>query len=224
MSMIEDLKKKHEEFMEGAKDYNSFDNMLNTISDFIPSFFSKNGEADGIRSMYKEIRESDNDLMIECVDVNKASHIYKEYVEGMTSFITEIGSKQFTAEESDLGEYHEKLGVAKEKDSDFINSIYGGTLNKPESMPIKEAVENIEYLIDFIPEIDSIHDKCVTLKDTYEGMDNNILNESLSMLYESVENYCYSTVSSIASTYHNIKKTLQDGPVQESTQETFKLF
>ena len=148
----------------------------------------------------------------------------KEYVEGMTSFITEIGSKQFTAEESDLGEYHEKLGVAKEKDSDFINSIYGGSLNKPESMPIKEAVENIEYLIDFIPEIGSIHDKCVTLKDTYEGMDNNILNESLSMLYESVENYCYSTVSSIASTYHNIKKTLQDGPVQESTQETFKLF
>ena len=64
MSMIEDLKKKHEEFMEGAKDYNSLDNMLNTISDFIPSFFSKNGEADGIRSMYKEIRESDNDLMV----------------------------------------------------------------------------------------------------------------------------------------------------------------
>jgi len=202
------------------------------IEGFIPEFFSKNGEANNIKIMYEkldEINKSDESKEVSCVDVNKGFHIYKEYVEGMLKFINDIKNVDMLTESRDFENYSSQFNQAKRKDALFIDAIYGGNINQSVNTNVTEAVSNIEFLIEFIPELkilkeycDTLHNSSINSNDTTK---EKLFNESSEMFYESVGYYIHSTVKNVLSTFCDINDKLNEEIVTtESVKDNFKLF
>lgn len=230
VSFLESIDSHHENFKTESKNIESLIKDIEFYESFIPNFFSCNGEAKGIKVMYESIRQNlDNEKTVTCIDVNKSSHIYNEYIEGMMTFIKDIDHLVITENCDEINSYKEKFEKAKDKDSIFIESLYDGRLNEKIDMPLSEAVSNIEFLIDFISQLKTIKENCSSL---YEIVINNkqetkkeLLNESVNMLFESVDNYCYSTIKNIINIYSNIDDKLNN-VINESESNksiTFKL-
>ena len=209
INYIEELNKKHEELKNVTETYNRLCEEIEFIESVIPEFFSNQGEADGIRNMYKTIKVKMEsplfDIRVSCPDINRGSHIYNEYVEGMIQFINDIENINESVE---LDTFEEKFTVARDKDSLFVNSLYGGNLNKSVDTLVSEATSNVEFLIDFIPQIKELKEKCenvhslITDEDTAKS---KLFKESSDMLFESVSNYCYNTVKNIFECYTKIQ-------------------
>ena len=212
---LESLLKNHESFVNGDKTLNSLIDSISCYESAIPEFFSKTGEAEGVKAMYAGIRKSlDNEKTISCIDLNNTYNIYNEYVEGMSSFISDISELAAMESTTDLSKVKANFEKAKSSDSIFIESLYDGKLkeNEKSEMPLSEAVTNVEFLIDFIPLLSSLKEKCTTLTESVNNTGENecsqLLNDSLVMLFESVDNYCYKTISQIVSTYSEINDRL----------------
>lgn len=217
-------------------------NITNLISELayyesiIPVFFSQNGEADSIRNMYKNIHESienGNEPIVECVDVNKSYLIYLEYVDGMIKFINEVKNiTDLDGNNVKLEEYSDKFNRAKRNDSLFIESLYNGRLSEISGTKVSDAVCNIEFLIDFIPNMKSLKMECISLQDDIESIQDStkheLLDNCLSMLYESVNTFSYNTIKNVVSTYYSIIESLEneDGDNMDKHNLTteYKLF
>ena len=154
VNYLEVLDKKNEELKSVTDSYKRVIDTLTYIESFIPEFFSKDGEEKGIRKMYKDIRvameSSSLNNEVPCIDIHHGHCIYKEYLEGMSSFINDINALD---EDTELPEFEEKLTTARSNDSAFVKSLYGGSLNAVESASLADATSNIEFLVDFIPDI-----------------------------------------------------------------------
>lgn len=229
-SFLEILDSQHEKFKTESVNIDSLINGIDFYESFIPDFFSKNGEANGIRAMYKGIRESlENEKTINAIDVNKSAEIYNEYMEGMIEFILDISNITFVEACDELKIFEEKFEKAKEKDCIFIESLYDGKLNEETEMVLSEAVSNIEFLIDFIPQLKTMKERCINLNESFKNKTENqeieLVNKSLEMLYESVNNYCYSTVKNIVTTYYDINdKLFNVTPSSNEEKPMFQLF
>lgn len=227
--LLESFNERHKEFLNNN---NSVDTLIEEISyfeRFIPEFFSKNGEGKGIRNMYSEIRsimESGNIKCINCIDINKSNHIYKEYLEGMLKFIDDISNVNIDNKD-ELKPFVEKFNTAKDKDSVFIESLYDGKLNDEKSMSLTEAVCNIEVLIDFIPTMKDIKSKCISVNESVNYIDNNIKKDLMKqcsvMLCESVNKFCYSTINAVINTYNSINNKINE-PINEKEVDEYQLF
>lgn len=218
---------------EAFKDQNkSIDNLIDEISyyeSFIPEFFSRNGEAEGIKDMYSKIHvmmEEGTEKTVQCVDISKSNEIYTEYVEGMIKFINDI--KGISSTGATFESFEEKFENAKSKDHIFIESLYDGSINAMEDMKLSEVVENVEFLIDFIPTLKTMKTNCCMVKESVEGVkDENIqklLNDCTTMLCESVNNFCYHTIKSVIDSYTLITESLNDDGTNEQEEIPFKLF
>ena len=98
---------------------------------------------------------------------------------------TEIGHK-----------YSSKLESAKEKDSIFIESIFGGSLNEKNECTLKEATKDLEILINFIPKIESFYNKSLILSESMNN-NNDLVNSSIELVCESVSNYAYNVIKNV---------------------------
>ena len=206
MKLLDD---KHEELKSITETYDRVCEEIAFIESVIPEFFSNSGEGEGIRSMYKTIKVKMEsplyDIKVSCPDINRGSHIYNEYVEGMIQFIDDIGTINESVE---LNAFEEKFTVARDKDNVFVNSLYGGNLNKSVDTLVSEATSNIEFLIDFIPQLKDLKSKCDLVHESVMDDDSaksKLFKESSDMLFESVSNYCYNTVKNIFECYTQIQ-------------------
>lgn len=197
---------------------------LSYYESLIPEFFSKKGEAEGIHKMYDDVT-NESTKTVDCVDVRKSSNIYEEYLEGMMTFINDIRHINIQNDNVEFDQFTEKFDTAKKNDSIFIQSIFGGNINSKQTVPIKEATDNVEFLIDFIPKISSMKSQCTALATEMAKEKNDLkkglLEKSVTMMIESVGNYCYSTIKSIFETYTDIIDTLATEQVVNT--EEFKL-
>ena len=198
---------------------------------FIPEFFSKNGEAQGIRDMYKGIR--DNIAMestITCLDLNKISEVYNEYMEGMIQFINDVNNLDTITESEEFSDYTEKFNNAKANADKFMETLYSGKskYSKFEDMVLSEAVMNIEHLIDFIPKMNEMKAICNNfnkmVKECTDEKKKTLLDDSVQLLYESVGAYSHSTISNIIETYSNINEALNTENKKEEKRSVFRLF
>jgi hypothetical protein len=200
---------------------------LSYLESVIPEFFSRNGEAAGIHKMYDFISEG-TDLKIECVDVRNSANIYTEYVDGMKAFIDEVKESGDINDFAQMKEIEVKLENASANDMIFIESIFGGAVNDKKETSITEASDNIEYLIEFIPEIGRYKSEleatteAVNLTPKHSDNHEKLLMESLSMLYKSVATYCKDNVVNIFETYNNIIHEI-DNPKESSETSDYKL-
>jgi hypothetical protein len=225
------LNAQHENFKANGVNVDSLIKNIEFYESYIPEFFSSNGEAHGIKEMYNGIRQNlGSEKSIICTDVNQSAHIYREYMEGMISFIRDVSESVFNESADELALYEQKFEKAKQKDSIFIESLYDGKLNEKTEMVLSEAVANVEFLIDFIPELKTMKECCTALHDSFMNVNHNdkktLLNESLNMLYESVDNYCYSTLMNIVNIYTDIRASLfnETAATVITGPETFALF
>lgn len=224
------LGKKHSEYVSlTERSIDDLDAILTFYEAFIPDFFSKDGEADEIKNIYKKIKENGKDLYVQTIDLNKGSMIYQDYLDGMYQFIDDIFSISSKKNVENNDEYEEKFERAKSNDSLFIKSLFGGSLNKSIEIPVEEAVSSVEYLIDFMGQIKEMRDRCKDSFNKYNAQglvnstDNNLLSSSIQMLLTSVEDYCYTTLITILSSYECIKKVLSNDMSKKEVPK-FQLF
>ena len=92
----------------------SFEKNIEFYESFIPEFFSKTGEAQNIRNMYKELKKDKNeDKFINCISLTESATIYNEYIDGMSKFIDEIKETSINESEDSLEPFTEKFNNAK---------------------------------------------------------------------------------------------------------------
>lgn len=218
-SFLEDLNKKFEDINVQESNIQNLVSAITYYESFIPDFFSKNGEADGIRNMYSKIRvmkESGQEKNIECCDMYQIHDIYTEYVDGMINFINDIRNVN-VSESTKIEEYSEKFKKAKDNDLTFIKSLYNGKIKEITSMPLSEAVSNVEFLIDFINDIKDLKTSCCVVEEAAKSEDGTVkqplLEGCLEMLCESVNNFCYYTLKSVLTTYADINNVLTEETV-----------
>lgn len=177
---------------------------------FIRQFFSCTGEASRIKEIYSCLREdpSKREKKVCCIDLNKSYVIYNEYHDGMISFIKEIFNKVSNIECGDITHLDEKLAKARECDKAFIESLFNGENNKEEESYICDALRNIEFLIDFIPQMHRFKDVCTELCGVKPRIDgcpsHDLIENSLCLLYSSVSEYCNKCIESVICTYSKI--------------------
>ena len=95
-----------------TKSVSTLAEVLSYYKNCIKEFFSQNGEANGIREMYKAIREiisNGNDKLISCIDISQSYHIYQEYLDGMSKFISEIKDSNCCMDDSTLTVFQNNL-------------------------------------------------------------------------------------------------------------------
>lgn len=225
------LNQKYNELQKETDAYTRVESMITFIESFIPEFFSKDGEEKGIRSMYKDLHVAMEsvfyDKKVPCVDIHHGFHIFKEYLEGMNAFISDVKEADGALE---MESFEEKICSAREKDGLFIESLYGGSLNKVVDTELSEATSNIEFLIDFIPELKRMKETCKEYHESAieEGDKGRLIKESMDMLYDSISHYCYHTIENVITTYESIQRSLSGEDVTMESVETkkvaFKLF
>lgn len=199
-----------------VKSVSTLTEALSYYKECITKFFSQNGSADSIREMYKAIRNLNDtceEILIPCVDIGESYHIYQEYLTGMSQFITEINNSNCCMEDSTMPILRSNLEKAKANDEAFVNSLYNGNLTKITDRPIACAASVVEYLIDFIPKIDELLVKSRNLSESITNADEcenkkELVDESFTMLCNSVNRFCYHTLSNIFKTYLNIRNSL----------------
>lgn len=200
---------------------------LSYLESVIPEFFSRNGEAAGIHKMYNYISEG-TELTVECVDVRRSANIYNEYVSGMNEFIDEVKNSGNITDDAQMKDIEVKLETASANDVIFVDSIFGGAVNDKKETSITEASDNIEYLIEFIPEISRFKSEleatteAVNLTPKYSDNQEKLLTESLSMLYKSISTYCKDNVINIFETYSDIIEKIEN-PDKASETSDYKL-
>ena len=205
-----------------SKDFDTLKSELSAYKDIIPDFFSRNGESAGIRSMYEKV----NDPMyknknIDTIDLNIAESVYDDYLNGMYTFIQDLNTAVIT--ESDVDKYSSKLESAKEKDSIFIESIFGGSLNEKNECTLKEATKDLEILINFIPKIESFYNKSLILSESMNN-NNDLVNSSIELVCESVSNYAYNVIKNVMTTYYTITEAFDEGgDLSDNNDEMFVL-
>lgn len=183
-----------------------------TFARFIPDFFSKNVEAENVRLVYQTLRENEFPGVTKtCVDVYRASEIYHEYVRGMVDFLNEIiecSNTAFSVDEET--KFRDLLTKAREKDYDFVKSCFGGDINPPVEENLRDAVKNVEMLIDFNDELTSFKQMSETLAGSINEVDddNELLCEAITLYIKSVIYYCYNMINSIFDSYDKIYCTI----------------
>lgn len=232
MYVIKEIEEKYTDFITSETTLESAVATLDYLKSTIPAFFSRNGEAKSIHNMYDYLSESadepvENQAMIECCDVRKADEIYDEYLTGMEKFINEC--MQANIEDSSLITFKENVETVKLSDSVFIESIFGGNLNEKKEQTLVEASDNIEYLVDFMPKIEEIRNKITSLTEAVDTQimstdaQKELLRDSLTMMYESVVNYCRTNIENIFETYDGIIKTINNPEGDTSSDELILL-
>ena len=229
MNYQEQLESNQELIREGEFSQELFENNIAFYESFIPEFFSKTGEANNIRKMYKDLRQEKNEnKSISCISLTESATIYAEYIDGMTKFINDIKEIEITESTDDLVPFTEKFNNAKQNDSAFIESLFNGKLTEERDTVLTEAVSNVEFVIDFIDSIKDMKSRCNEIKESVNN-DNQVKKELLqncyNMLCESVNNYCFNVLKSVISTYNSINDSLySENKKSEIKEEGFKLF
>lgn len=231
--LVKDFEDGHNSFKTKCKSsYETVISEATYFTDSIKNFFSNNGEAAGIKSMYESIKEdmiSDSPKVISCVDINIGSSMYKEYVEGMVKFIDDFKNAIMENKADELSKLKEQLSVAKNNDSIFVESIYGGQLNSIKETRLDDAICNIEYLIEFNDDISNMINECTAIHESFESIDDSedkdSLIEAANLLYESIDNFSFKTLNNIFKTYCSINDSLSSPVAEPLTKEpVYKLF
>lgn len=199
---------------------------LEEYDSMIHRFFSRDGEEKRIRNMFSELRNLENEITIQAVDVSYASKVYEEYTDGMIEFIQEVFSLDYDENEVEkFTKYEENLLKATENDSIFIDSLFGG-INNPESEEtVKSAVSNVNFLVNFLNEMKNYHLKIGELRINSLSIqtESKLANFSFSLVVSSISKYCSKMIITILETYCNINDALS-GKKPDNTDTTFKIF
>jgi hypothetical protein len=225
-TLLRELETHHNKFKNAHKSLETFNRDIEFYEKFIPYFFSKNGDADNIKNVYENITydyEDGCEKTISCINVNKCYDVYKEtWLDGMYQFISDIRESS----DDNLENLSRTLTIAEHNNPVFLTGLYNGEVEECpiEEMPLSEAVSNIEFLIDFIPQLSLLKEECLHTVNTivngdYSKDKQNMLIESLNLLYNSIDDYCYGTLKNILEDYDKINTALFESTESSHTNK-----
>lgn len=198
---------------------------LTNYREFIPVFFYDKENTDCILEMYRNLKEEPREDSILCLNIEKSKKIYQEYYDGMSKFIDDIGrcyiSESVSEEQKET--FETQLERAKSMDHTFIASIFGGENNQKEMVMLTEATKNIEFLTHFMLEIEGIKKDCNAIVENVNEDSDELVKESVRMMYESVKEFCYQCIRESVMTFDEINKKIK-GIVPKEEKEEFVLF
>ena len=201
-----------------------------SFSDNIKDFFSdSHGEGERIRIVYKKVSDfTARYPRINIQDINWSNHLYKEYNDGMRMFIS---NELQSSDTSDTSVMKERIETFTEKDKAFIESLFegGSNVKTAEGVRIKDALCNLEVLIDFIKEMEDrtsfIESSRIKIEDF--GNKNEDVAEALMKLYL-LSNIRFSEklISSIFESFEQIVSSMNQPRynIQPAVKEEVKRF
>ena len=154
---------------------------------------------------------------IQDIDVIRASEIYKEYEAGMLQFIDDIMNSDVNQGEDNK----QKLNDATNKNEEFILSIFGGDRNPLGDESISDAMKNVEFLVDFISNIQDAFTKCNELVGKCISGENEIYDGCCVLYMKSYSLYAKCVLANIFDSINKIQN-LSKVPTSDSTP-TYKL-
>ena len=195
----------------------------------VPELTGLNTGKYALNEFYEKALDEDNiaEIKIQAVDLSKALSIYSEYLEGMTRFINDIKNVNIN-EGEDLSKYSDKFAIANEKDTQTIESLFGGSLNNKVEMTIESAISDVDFLVDFLPKMKEMYNNCKitseAVSDVEEGNKKELISNCLSLMYNSVDNFCKSAIKNALVTYESMVDVLTPEVISESKSNVdFKL-
>ena len=205
---LKTLKNRIEDSIQSSNDISSLKSEIvsgiNEYKSFIPEFFSHTDNKNKIKDIYKKLKEISysRNKSISTLDVAYGSAIYREYYNGMVTFIESIIDASKENNDKQLSEFDEKIKLASGADSAFVESLFGGKNNSFKEETLTDAIKNFEYMIDFITIIDKIIEGTNIL--FVNDVNNLTLLSALKLWSSSVNLFLYNTLSSIIDTYNCI--------------------
>lgn len=223
---LDEIRNSGKEYFEDMKSMTeNMNEELTQYELFVANFFCEKENAESIRSMYRSLREPVyQERCINCLNMEKSTKIYQEYHEGMNKFLGDITRCYISesVDESQKETFETQLERAKSADHTFIESIFGGKNNERETTLLTEAMKNVEFLIDFLPEITKMKDQCNTIVENVNDNSDSLVKESVRLLYDSVGEYCYHCLYESVKTYEEIDKKIKE-PFEKEKNESFVL-
>lgn len=227
---IDELNNQHDKFTNSdISEINKTKDELSYLESLIKRFYTQKGEAENIRNIYRFIESNmdENEKTVNCYDIYTLSNVYNEYIDGMIKFIDEI----ININNIDVckDSYMDKFKRAQCNDKKFIDTLFGDNqenqvfdntkLGKSEER-LSSAVSNIEFLIDIIPRLSTVKQKCDIYNKKYLDETNpikkDLLKCSINMLYSSIRYFYYIAIKEILITYINIKDTINGKPLVQN--------
>lgn len=226
LNIYDEYKNTSEEDMQSK--YQAIKSLLSLYESYIPEFFSKSGASENIRKIYEEIDAGAFEgKTINTIDMNLSSHIYKEYFTGMMKFAIDIINTCANELSDDVKTTcEEKLQKAHQADNSFIDSLFGGTNNETKECSVKDAVSNIEFLIEFIPMIKDFQVSIDQIHDSMQNEKNEMTDSCGLVVFNSIAYYCNKSMMNMIQTYDMIENLANSQPALDTLNEnnTFQLF
>lgn len=174
---------------------------LHEFINFIPEFFSKNGEAYEIRLMYDKLHNEENAFKtIYALDLQITRSLFNEYEAGFIRHLnTHVGDNNI-------------IGITSIANDKFLDAIFGGKYNKAAGMNLCDAVGNLEVLVDLLPDINAMISN-----------QNRISDKACYTSYTKFSlEYLKRMIDEIMNTFYTIEDMISDGTKKKST--AYKLF
>ena len=211
-----DIKVIHEEAMRELSSYETI----------IPDFFSYRNEAVRIKELYKKLKQLDyaRNRVINCVDVGCAGYLYNEYFDGMYTFID-----KFFAEVSGNGSsvqlMEKQLQTAIQGDPLFIESLFGGKNNAPSEQVLTDAINNVEYLVDFLDRLKGLKQMVADICNRANELSTYKYSvDAAKLAVKSTCTFSYRILGAIVDIYNSIYESLEDRYVKPDTKPALMVF
>lgn len=184
---------------------------IKTYNNIISSFFV--GKENEIKQIYNSIKNKKFPFnKVSVLDINFVSNTYLEYFEGMIEFINKVVDLNDSDEVSNES-ISSTINKINERDSEFIESIFGGSRCSESSVDINTAMLNVEKLIDinedFSMFINTVNKVCEYAQNNNSSKYKNEIILALNVLLKSIRVYNRNCVSNILKTYDKITASIQ---------------
>lgn len=177
-----------------------FTKELSKESSHIKEFFCCDKCKSIIKEIYEKIRNNEIPYnKVNTIDVNKVIATYKEYNDGMITFI-----KKIMLSNNELDDVVEdKIHKSIERDKDFIEQLFDDTKSE---YSINEAMMNIEYLVDLTKDIEVFVNNMNEFKLIKSDCEVKYLCEKL--YAKSTSKFIHKLLKSIFKTFDAIKNSI----------------
>jgi len=190
-------------------------------SDIIREFFT--GKENEIKNIYSYIRNKEFPYnKIKSPDIVKSRHMYIEYLTGMTKYMVKMTELQST-DDVDKEKLCDNISKIKDRDNQFVTSIFGGDENPPIDEDLDSSMKNIEVLIDtnsdfnvFKTDITNLINKYNSSSELYKP----VVSKGVMVYINSIRFYIYSCIKSILNCYMCIQNSLQHRTPVNPPKET----
>lgn len=181
------------------------------------------GKESEIKNIYNSIRNNSFPYnKVECIDINNAMNLYKDYFEGMWEFVNKVCDLRDT-DDVKIDNIISTITKVNDKDKEFISSILGGDRNPSQVVTLDDAMKNVECLIDidsklqnYIKLIDTLCCKTNTLQTQKY---NEQINNGICVVITSIGFFISRCMEEIIATYDRIIKSMTSRVPSTGTPE-----